>query len=93
MLKLKTQVGKYYLVKRGDSVESISRAANVSPLALQKRNGLEILREGMILILPPQGNLYTVQPGDDIITLCGSKERFEELNGTNVIYPGMKVRI
>jgi hypothetical protein len=91
MLELKADVGKYYLVKKGDSAESIARAANVSALALVKKNGE--IAEGRIVELPPQGNLYTVQPNDDVISLCGSKERFEELNGTDVLYPGMVVRI
>jgi murein DD-endopeptidase MepM/ murein hydrolase activator NlpD len=91
MLELKADVGKYYLVKKGDSAESIARAANVSALALVKKNGE--IEEGRIVELPPQGNLYTVQPNDDVISLCGSKERFEELNGTDVLYPGMVVRI
>jgi hypothetical protein len=91
MLELKADVGEYYLVKKGDSAESIARAANVSALALVKKNGE--IEEGRIVELPPQGNLYTVQPNDDVISLCGSKERFEELNGTDVLYPGMVVRI
>lgn len=96
MIKLQVFIGEYYTVKAGDRAESIARAANVSPLALRKENGLdgaEQPKEGVILRLPPGGNPYTVQPGDDIVTLCGSEERFERLNGTKMIFPGMKVRI
>lgn len=96
MIKLRAAIGEYYTVKEGDDVESISRAANASGAALRKLNGLaegEEPRAGIILRLPPEGDLYTVQPGDDIETLCGSAERFEALNGTKIIFPGMKVRI
>lgn len=96
MIKLQALVRDFYTVKEGDSAESIARAANVSPLALKKLNGIgeeEEVREGVILQLPPSGNLYTVQPGDDAVTLCGSVERFESLNGTRNIFPGMKARI
>ena len=96
MLKLQVLLREYYVVKNGDTVESICRAANISPVALFKCNGFSSEKElctGIILKLPPGGNLYTVQPGDSMETICGSKARFEQLNGTDVFYPGMKVRI
>lgn len=87
---------EYYTVKEGDTLQSICSAANVSPLALCACNRLSSEKElivGMVILLPTSGNLYTVQPGDSVENLCGSKERFKELNGTDVFYPGMKVRI
>lgn len=93
MLQLKPLTLSYYVVKEGDTIGRISLSANVSPVALKKLNGIDRLYGGEILLLPPSGNLYTVQPGDDVLTLCGSRERFEALNGTDVFYPGMKIRI
>ena len=84
------------MVKEGDTLQSVCRAANVSSIALCKKNGLTSEKElatGMLIRLPPCGNLYTVQPGDSVENLCGSRRRFIELNGTDVLYPGMKVRI
>ena len=96
MLQLKVLLKEFYVVKEGDTLQSICSAANVSPTALMKKNNLSWntpLFSGMLLFLPPNGNLYTVQPGDTVELLCGSKERFEELNGIADIYPGKKVRI
>lgn len=96
MLKLKVLCKEYYQVKEGDTLESICRAFNVSAIALCKKNGISSekdLLKGMLIFLPPSGNLYTVQSGDSIENLCGSKERYIALNGTSVFYPGMKVRI
>ena len=95
-MKLHTLRRDFYLTKKGDSLQSVCAAANVSERAVVKKNGLksgEPLEEGIILLLPPAGNLYTVQAGDDVITLCGSKERFEELNGKTDLFPGEKVRM
>ncbi len=96
MQKLQVLSTDVIVVGTGDTEEDICRAANVSPVALRKCNRLSSsapLYAGMLLVLPPSGNLYTVQPGDDMITLCGSKERFEALNGTLDFYPGRKIRI
>lgn len=95
-MKLKADRRDFYLVKEGDTLQSICEAAEVSPVALCKLNGIPIkngIKIGMILGMPPYGNRYTVQTGDDIVTLCGSLERFEQLNGTKVIFPSMKIRI
>lgn len=84
------------VVGKGCTAADICRAANVSLVAFSKCNFLSAsdpLYSGMLLVLPPSGNLYTVQPGDDVITLCGSRERFLRLNGTPDFYPGRKVRI
>lgn len=94
MLQLKMKERTYYVAQEGDTIGRIALEANVSPVALKKRNGIEgELCGGELLVLPPSGNLYTVCPGDDPVTLCGSVERFVALNGTDILYPGMKVRI
>ena len=93
MLTLKSERVKYYLIKDGETFESIARAANVSETALRKKNGGGEALKGRLLLLPPCGNLYTVKAGDDVVTLCGCRERVEELNGTDVLCPGMKIRI
>lgn len=95
-MKLKTDRKSFYLVKEGDSLQSICEGAEISLVALCKKNGLngeDGLKVGMILGMPPSGNRYIVQAGDKIVTLCKSVERFEELNGMREIFPGMVIRI
>lgn len=91
-MRLKKEIGEYYIVREGDDVSSVCRAADVSERAFVKKNGTELC-EGQLVFLPPRGNLYTVRAGDSAEKLCGSRERFEELNGTGEIYIGRKVRI
>lgn len=86
----------FYLVKEGDTLQSIAKGAEVSPTALCKLNGIPMkngLKIGMILAIPPSGDRYTVQIGDSVTNLCGSEERFEELNCETSIYPGKEIRI
>lgn len=96
MLELKTDEKEFYIVKDGDDLRDICKAANVSFTALCVKNNLQPkapLVAGMVLLLPPSGNLYTVCEGDDILTLCGSRERFIELNGSDTFYVGQEIRI
>ena len=89
---LKCFDGKVYKVKRGQTAASLARELGVTVYLLARLNGLrEEIFEGQILLLPKSGNLYTVQSGDTKALLCGSKERYEEKNGTDIFYLGMKV--
>ncbi len=64
----------------------------VSPYLMVSLNGLQgEIFEGQLVFLPKSGNLYTVRAGDTKALLCGSKEKYEEKNGTDIFYPGMKV--
>lgn len=93
MLKIKRT--KFYKVKAGQSLEEIAAAFSLSPWLLIKENGLtEQPYDGQILRIPSAiGNEYTVQAGDSKTLLCGSAERYESLNGTDIFYVGMKIRI
>lgn len=84
-----------YRVKKGDSLNSIADCYFLPPALIAKVNSLEReVKEGEIIILPPADhNLYTVRGGDTKEKLCGSKEKFEELNGTSDFFVGMKVFI
>jgi hypothetical protein len=86
---------KYYKVKEGQTVENIAAFFCVSPRLLARENGLQCeVRAGQILRIPSEkGNAYTVCAGDSKALLCGSEQRFERLNGTDVFYVGMSVRI
>ena len=92
---LKTQQRKFYQVQAGQTVQSIAEAFSVSPFKLAEVNHLhEPLKIGQILYIPSEtGNAYTVKAGEDKCLLCGSEERYILLNGTSILYPGMKIRI
>ena len=91
MLKLEEK--KLHIVKRGQTLSEVARAYQIPEFALAKENGLTgELYAGQVLILPEKkGNYYTAQAGDDYALLCGSKENYEQKNGTKILYPQMKV--
>ncbi len=93
MLKIKN--ANYYQVKSGQTLEEIAEYFSLSPYLLARENGLsEPAYAGQILRIPPlRANGYVVREGDTKALLCGSEKRFEELNGTDVFYIGMRVRI
>ena len=71
---------------------TLAEEIGVTAYLLAAANGLkEEIFEGQILFLPSSGNLYTVREGDTKTWLCGSKKRYEEKNGTDIFYLGMKV--
>ena len=90
---LKTEQVKYYRVKEGQGVREIAEYFSVSPYLLARCNGLyEEPSAGVILEIPTQrGNFYTVQAGDTKTLLCGSEERYNEINRTTFCYPGLKI--
>ena len=92
---LKTVQSKYYKVKEGQTLRQIAEYFSVSERVLAKRNGLKSMPyAGQILRIPEEkGNAYTVRAGDTKILLCGSEERYERLNGTQVFYIGMRILI
>jgi LysM repeat protein len=91
MLKLEEK--KLHTVKAGQTLRSIAETYQIPESALAKENGL--LKEpsvGQLLILPKKrGNYYTAQAGDDYKLLCGSKANYKQKNGTEILYPQMKV--
>ena len=91
MLRLEQR--KFYQVKVGQSLKEIAAAFCVSEFLLVKCNGLKAPPfAGQILFIPNErGNAYTVKAGDTKALLCGSVENFERKNGTDILYPGMRV--
>ncbi|MBQ8322479.1 MAG: LysM peptidoglycan-binding domain-containing protein [Clostridia bacterium] len=90
---LKLEVRNYYKVKRGQSLREIASAFCVAERLLILENGLtEEVREGQLLRIPAErGNAYVAQCGQDKALLCGSGENFRRKNGTDTLYPGMRV--
>ena len=73
---------------------SIAKGLNTTVYALVAENSLtEEVYEGQLLRVPEMRPLYTVQAGDDKALLCGSEKAYETRNGTQVFYPGMRVRL
>lgn len=92
---LKTDRLTGYRVKKGDNLTSIAECFSLPPALIAKVNFLEReVEEGEVIFLPPADyNLYTVRGGDSKEKLCGSKEKYEELNGTSDFFIGMRVFI
>lgn len=90
---LNAEKRKFHIVRQGQSVQSIAEFYSVSAYLLVRENELkEQPFVGQILKVPSQtGNAYLVKAGDSKALLCGSEERFEEKNGTDVFYIGMRV--
>lgn len=92
MLKLLER--KWYKVKRGQTLQTIAVGLHTTAYALAAENGLtEKVREGQLLRVPAPRPLYTVQAGDSKTLLCGGDQAYAERNGTQVFYPGMRVRL
>lgn len=88
-MKLSICVPDFYRVKKGQTLTEIASAFRLPPRVLAKANALNSeVREGQVLKIPAcAGNLYTVRGGESKTLLCGSKESFEERNGTKCLYP------
>jgi len=86
---------KYYRVKEGQTLREIAEAFSVSEWKLAKENGLKTEPYiGQCLRIPTQrGNAYIVQEGDTKELLSGSAENYENVNGTEIFYIGMRVII
>lgn len=84
---------KFYRVKRGQTLADVASAFGLPARVLAARNSLQAeICEGQILEIPRERrDLYVVRGGESKTLLCGSPERFEELNGTRCIYPGQTV--
>jgi len=93
-MKLTWNTSGWYKVKQGQTVRSLAYECGVTAFAIVEKNGLvEELYEGQLIRLPELENLYTVQVGDTKQSLCGGEEGYRKLNGTDVFYPAMRVRI
>lgn len=90
---LRLEIPKYYKVKKGQTIEEIAKAFQLSAYLLVKENALKSEPfAGQMLKIPTQrGNVYTAKAGDNKALLCGSAERYEKVNGTDILYIGMRV--
>jgi hypothetical protein len=90
---LKTEIPKFYKVKKGQTLAMIARAFSTTESLLVRENGLTApIFEGQILKIPRvRGNVYVAKAGESKKLLCGSAENFEKRNGTAVLFPGMRV--
>ena len=90
---LKTENAKYHKVRQGQSVKAIARYYSCAERLIVRENSLRGEPfEGQILKIPAaRGDLYTALDGEGRTLLCGSKEKYEEKNGTSLLYPGMEI--
>ena len=91
MLTLKRP--QFYKVKAGQTLQEIADNFHLPVTLIIKENALrQPPQAGEILYLPNvKGNLYTVQAGDSKRLLCGSDENYKNRNGTDILYPTMRV--
>ncbi len=91
---LEVYKGDYYRVKKGDTLLGICREFKIPECVFVRDNGIDgELFEGRLVYMNRSGNYYTVKGGDSKISLCGSEERYFELNGTHVFFIGMKIYV
>lgn len=92
---LKILKNDWYRVKKGDTLLSVAREFGLPECLLASLNSLtEEVRAGQILLLPERRyHLYTVRGGDSKKKLCGSGEKYGEINGTDYFFVGMKIFI
>lgn len=91
MLTLKHS--QFYKVKQGQTLQQIAEAFCIPQTLLIQENVLTTpVWAGQILYIPKtKGNLYTVQAGDSKRLLSGGEENYQTRNGTDVLYPTMRV--
>lgn len=80
-------------MRKGKTLHDVSEAFSVPETRIAADNGLNgEIREGQILRLPQERrNLYVVRAGDSKQLLCGGREQYKCINGTDAFYPGMKI--
>ena len=90
---LRLEIKRFYQVKHGQTLDKIAKTFGVAEYLLVKINALtQPPHAGQILIIPTErGNAYTAQAGECKTLLCGSEENFAQRNGTDILYPGMRV--
>lgn len=91
MLTLKRP--QFYKVKAGQTLQEIADNFHLPATLIIQENALtQPPQAGEILYLPnAKGNLYTAQAGDSKRLLCGSDENYKIRNGTDILYPTMRV--
>ena len=88
-----------YLVKAGDSIQSICKRFQLPPVALICSNNLkaEPEPESMLVLPKCSGKIYTVQVGESIESLCRkfdiTREEFIQKNSCTYVYPSLVVML
>ena len=88
-----------YLVKVGDSVQSICKRFNLPPVALICSNNLkaEPEPESMLVLPKCSGKIYTVQVGESIESICQkfniTREAVIQKNSCTYVYPSLVVML
>lgn len=91
---LKRSDEKLYKVHPGETLEQLAARFGVTAYQIVAENRLNApLYAGQVLLLPKSTGVYTVQAGDTKALVCGSDEVYRTKNGTDVFYPGMRVRL
>ena len=85
-----------YVVREGDTVQSVCAAFGVPPSLLIAENKLtEFPPAGSMLVLPLAAKTYVVQAGDTVASICRKfgigEGDFLRLNGCSYIYPTQRV--
>ena len=85
-----------YVVKAGDTAQSVCAAFGVPPALLIAENKLkEFPPSGSMLVLPSAAKIYVVQAGDTLSSVCRkfgiSEGEFLRLNGCSYVYPTQRV--
>ncbi len=90
---LNVEKRKFHIVREAQTLEKIAEFYSVSVYLLARENALtEQPFIGQVLKIPKQaGNAYFVKDGDTKALLCGSEEAYEQKNGTDIFYIGMRV--
>lgn len=97
-----------YIVKRGDTIETIAKLYNIAPAELMNLNNIQnlyYLTPGIELVVPAKGESnmffnYQIKPGDTLYSIAKnnnvSLELLAQINGVNAgdyIYPNQTILI
>ena len=90
---LTLQRAQFYKVKQGQTLQQIAQAFGLPVTLIIQANALTApVYGGQILFLPNvTGNLYTVQAGDYKDLLSGNAEHYCRRNGTDILYPTLRI--
>ena len=93
-----------YIVKEGETLDSISSLFNTSVDKLKEINSIDDVREGLELIIPKDNdnyyNLYTINKGDNLYQISKKYNinpillaALNGLNESDYIYPNQEILI
>ena len=88
-----------YEIREGDTAASVSAEYGVLPQDIASANGFKDFPSvGNLIVIPEKaGEIYTVQAGETLASLCGkfgmSETEFCRLNNCAYVYPTQRVYI